>query len=153
MTEDARERLIQDLSAYHHRKGHAVTVVFDGWREGFGTEEREFRSGVEVRFSRRGETADHVIRRLVEEWGRECAVVSSDREVASHARGAGAFVMGAQEFLMRLAEEPSRPGASLPWKKAEEPDDGRSRRPPDKKGNGRKLPKAFRTRQRKLKEF
>ncbi len=151
MTEAARERLIRQLSAYHHRKGHAITVVFDGWRDGFGTEAREFRSGVEVRYSKRGERADQVIQRLAEEWGRDCAVVSSDREVADRARMAGAFVMGAQEFATRI-ETPSMAAPDVPWKKDEDLE-ARGRRPSEKKGNPRKLPKALRARHRTLRGF
>lgn len=151
MTEASRERLIQELSGYHHRKGHAVTVVFDGWRDGLGTEHREFRSGVEVVYSKRGEQADQVIQRLAQEQGRDCAVVSSDREVATAARAAGAFVMGAQEFVARLNEGPTTV-AAVEWKKDKDRDP-RSRRPAEKKGNARKLPKAVRARQRKLKGF
>ena len=151
MTESSRELLIGELSMYHQRKGHAVTVVFDGWRDGFTTEQREFRSGVEVLFSRRGERADQVIQRMAEEFGVACAVVSSDREVAESSRAAGAFVMGAQEFVGRL----TRSGMStqpIPWKKDDE-GEMRTRRPSEKKGNPRKLPKALRARQRKLKGF
>ena len=151
MTESSRERLVQELSAYHQRKGHAVTVVFDGWRDGLGMEQREFCSGVEVWYSRRGERADQVIQRLAQDHGRSCAVVSSDREVAQSARAAGAFVMGAQEFVGRLSE-PSSSTQPVPWKKDEE-GDIRTRRSSDKKGNPRKLPKSLRARQRKLKGF
>lgn len=161
LTEAARERLILELSAYLQRKQHDVIVVFDGWKDGLGPEHHEARSGVTVIYSRRGEQADQVIQRLAEEFGREGAVVSSDREVANAARAAGAFVMGAQEFAGRLTEGAGRaPSAGAAgagstgsgWKKAEETDD-RPRRPADKKGNPKKLPKAVRARQRKLKGF
>ncbi len=149
MTETARERLILELSGYHQRKGLAVTLVFDGWRDGLASEQREWRSGVEVIYSRRGERADQVIDRLAQELGRACAVVSSDREVSRRARAAGAFVMGSQEFALRLMEA-VRP-APLPSDRREE--EARPRRAPEKKGNPRKLPKAVRARQRKLKGF
>lgn len=154
MTEASRERLILDLSAYHHRKGHDVIVVFDGWRDGSMTGGREFRSGVEVRFSKRGERADQVIQQLADEWGRACAVVSSDREVATRARAAGAFVMGAQEFAAKLGPVQASASAAAPvsWKKDDDAD-ARSPRPVEKKGNGRKLPKALRARRRTLKGF
>ncbi|MFO0773176.1 MAG: NYN domain-containing protein [Nitrospiraceae bacterium] len=152
MTEAARERLIADLSAYHHRKGHEVIVIFDGWRDGSAVEGQEFRSGVEVRYSKRGERADHVITRLADEWGTGCAVVSSDREVAHRARAAGAFVMGALEFSAKLGPAVSTQQAPVAWKKDED-GDGRSPRSTEKKGNGRKLPKAVRARRRTLKGF
>ena len=33
-SEMARESLLRDLAVYRQRKGHAVTVVFDGWQQG-----------------------------------------------------------------------------------------------------------------------
>src|SRR5437867_57771 len=62
--ESAREFLLRDLSAYRQRKGHLITVVFDGWQQAIGAERREHRMGVEVVYSKRGERADQVIQRL-----------------------------------------------------------------------------------------
>ena len=45
MTEAARERLILELSGYHQRKGLAVTLVFDGWRNGLASEQHCCSSG------------------------------------------------------------------------------------------------------------
>ena len=152
--EAAREGLLRDLSAYHAQKGHPLTVVFDGWKEGMPVERRDFRSGVEVVYSRRGERADQVIQRLAMQLGHDCAVVSSDREVADSARRAGAFVMGAAEFAARLRI--ARSGEAFPaWlagrDRAMEADRPRGRT--EKRGNPRKLPKAVRARQRKLRGF
>src|SRR5213594_4892228 len=111
--ESGRERLVRELAAYRQRKPHPITVVFDGWQEGFGAEHREHRSGIEVVYSKRGERADQVIQRLAEEFGRDCAVVSSDREVADFAKSRGAFVMGSVEFDFKLRMAPvvaTRPG-------------------------------------------
>src|SRR5574340_1007031 len=105
--EAAREALLRDLAGYRQRKRHAITVVFDGWQGGLGAEQREFQSGVEVVYSKRGERADQVIQRLARLYGGNCAVVSSDHEVVNAARAAGAFVMGASEFRAKLQERPS----------------------------------------------
>ena len=107
--EAAREALLQNLAGYRQRKGHAITVVFDGWQGGLGAEHREFRSGVEVVYSKRGERADQVIQRLAGLYGKDCAVVSSDHEVVNAARAAGAFVIGAPEFRAKLQERSSSP--------------------------------------------
>ncbi|TAJ22368.1 MAG: hypothetical protein EPO64_13980 [Nitrospirae bacterium] len=148
--DSARERLLRDLTAYRQRKGHPITVVFDGWFQGGDTERHEHRSGIEVVYSRRGEKADQVIQRLAEEFGRDCAVVSSDREVADFAKGRGAFVIGAAEFESRLrAVPPVTPQASF------KPIDREEELPKrvEKKGNARKLPKALRKRNRQLRGF
>src|SRR2546426_4621919 len=85
-SEMARESFLRDLAAYRQRKSHAITVVFDGWQQGWGMEQREHRLGLEIIFSRRGEKADQVIQRLAAEFGSSCAVVSSDREIIDFAR-------------------------------------------------------------------
>src|SRR5512134_2310199 len=101
-SEMAREALLRRLAAYRHRKGHALTVVFDGWQGGQPIESREHRAGVQVIYSKRGERADQVIERLAREYGSDCAIVSSDHEIVNYARAHGAFVMGAQEFAGKL---------------------------------------------------
>src|SRR3989442_7687551 len=59
--EAKREALIRDLAGYRQRKGHPVTVVFDGWRSPHPVERAEWRVGLEVVYSRHGGTADTVI--------------------------------------------------------------------------------------------
>lgn len=150
--EAARERLLHELAAYRQRKGHAITVVFDGWRQGQGSERREHRAGLLVVFSRQGERADQVIQRLIDDLGPDCAVVSSDREVADFARARGVLTIGAGEFDVKLRPHPalSVPGGT-PGKDGAA-DDLPVRRA-DKKGNPRKLPKAQRRRNQTLRGF
>jgi predicted RNA-binding protein with PIN domain len=152
--EAAREALLRDLAAYRHRKNHAVTVVFDGWQQGFSVERHEHRTGVEVIYSRRGEKADAVIQRLAAQFGTEAAVVSSDHEVANFARAHGAFILSAAEFAASLSGPvPSaHAGTAVAWKEKKE-DDRPVLRRSEKKGNPRKLPKRLRQRQQRLKRF
>lgn len=151
-SEMARESLLRDLAAYRHRKGHPVTVVFDGWQQGYPVEHREHRAGVQVIYSRRGETADQVIQRLAREYGADCAVVSSDHEIEATARAHGATVMSAQLFLVKLTQSGPAAGSVI-GKELDSGEDERLRRGPDKKGNPRKLPKTVRERTRRLKRF
>jgi predicted RNA-binding protein with PIN domain len=60
---------------------------------------------VRVLFSRKGEIADELIRRLVraEPDGRVVVVVSSDKEVADGVRRHGAYPLSAHTLLRRLA--------------------------------------------------
>lgn len=150
-SDTARESLIQELAAYHHRKAHVVTVIFDGWQQGFDTERHEHRLGIEVIYSRRGEKADQVIQRLAAEFGSDCAVVSSDKEVANHARAQGALVLEAREFAAKL--RPATTVARVAFKELDTGDDPKPGRSSDKRGNPRKLPKAQRQRKRQLKRF
>jgi len=151
-SEMARESLLRDLAVYRQRKGHAVTVVFDGWQQGQPIEGREHRAGVQVIYSKRGERADQVIQRMAREYGADCAVVSSDHEIVNHARAHGAFVMGAQEFSGKI-RRPISPVGMLVNKELDIGEDLLPRRSPEKKGNPRKLPKAQRQRSKQLKRF
>ena len=150
--ESNRERLVRLLAAYRHRKNHPITVVFDGWGQDRMLEQREHRTGVQVVYSKRGEKADQVIQRLVRQYGSDCAVVSSDHEIIMVARSHGAFVMQAQEFADKLTA-PSSSVGPVPYKELDRGDDAKPVRGPEKKGNPRKLPKAQRRRQSRLKRF
>jgi predicted RNA-binding protein with PIN domain len=151
-SEMAREALLRDLAAYRHRKGHVLTVVFDGWQQGQPVESRESRAGVQVIYSKRGERADQVIQRLAREYGADCAVVSSDHEIINAAKAHGAFVIEAQEFANKLQSSTNWP-RTIAHKELDTGEDLVARRGPEKKGNPRKLPKAERLRNRQLKRF
>ena len=101
--EQQRGRLIKGLSGLAAQTKAEVTVVFDGAERlpGLPTPPR----GVRVLFSRKGQTADELIRRLVraEPDGRPVVVISSDREVADGVRRAGAYPLPADTLLRRLA--------------------------------------------------
>jgi predicted RNA-binding protein with PIN domain len=151
-SEAAREDLLRRLAAYRQRRGHAVTVVFDGWRAGGPSEQRDHRGGVQLIYSRRGEQADEVIRRLASTYGAGCAVVTSDAEIGRSARAAGALVIMAQEFWPKLFLVPPEQVAA-PFKELETDAGKRQPRGGDKKGNPRKLPKSLRNRRRQLRGF
>ncbi|HEX5541497.1 MAG TPA: NYN domain-containing protein [Micromonospora sp.] len=101
--EQQRKRLVTGLAGLAAQTGDEVTVVFDGAERMAGLPPQP--RGVRVLFSRKGETADELIRRLVraEPAGRPVVVVSSDREVADGVRRHGAYPMGADSLLRRLA--------------------------------------------------
>ena len=135
-----------------------MTVVFDAWREQTGVESHEHRMGVQVVFTKRGERADQVIQRLAREYGRTCAVVSSDLEIIQTAKAHGAFVMKSEEFQVKLESLDNKKDRSIsllpmqPWTKIEDKESQGAGRP-KKKGNSRKLPKAVRSRNRQLRGF
>ena len=147
--EAKREQLIRDLAGYRQRKGHPLTVVFDGWRSGHPVERAEWREGIGVVYSKRGEQADAVVKRLAEKYGSDCAVVSSDHEIVNFARAQRSMVITSGEFETRLQMSGARPAA----RKQEAEDDEPVRRDPKKKGNPKKLPKSLRKKVRQLKRF
>jgi uncharacterized protein len=146
-----REALIRELAGYRQRKGFPLTVVFDGWRSGYSTEQSEWRQGIEVVYSRRGEQADAVVKRLAEQYGADCAVISSDREITNFARAHDSTIITSGQFETRLQMSGSRPAARKEI--AEDEDLALARRDPKKKGNPKKLPKSVRQKARQLKRF
>jgi predicted RNA-binding protein with PIN domain len=101
--ERQRGRLVSGLGGLAAQTGAEVTVVFDGAERVVGLPPAP--RGVRVLFSRKGETADELIRRLVraEPAGRPIVVISSDKEVADGVRRHGAYPLSAGTLLRRLA--------------------------------------------------
>jgi predicted RNA-binding protein with PIN domain len=101
--EAQRNRLLSGLGALAARTAAEVTVVFDG-AEGTVPVAPAAPRGVRLLFSRRGETADEVLRRLArhEPQGRPVVVVSSDREVADGVSAAGATPVPSVALLRLL---------------------------------------------------
>lgn len=144
--EPKRNQLIQKLSAYSRERGYPVTVVFDGWRGGWARESEQKSGGVQIIFSRLGEKADEVIKRLAKEWGSGCVVVTSDRELRNRIEAHGAVSIHAGEFIARLAN-PDRETVL-----AEDPGESESKNR-DKKGNPKRLSKIERKRRERLKKL
>lgn len=80
-------------------------MVFDGWKGGTGIESSSVKGGVKVIYSRLGEKADSVIKRILSSERREWIVVSSDREIAGHAWATGSIPIGSEKFLSFLQAE------------------------------------------------
>ncbi len=140
--EAKRNRLVSDLGRYRQTKPHDVTVVFDGTRSGdsFGHEERV--GGIAIVYSRHGETADEVIVRMAEEWGRDSIIVTSDRVVQQSCTASGALVLFSGEFESRLQAALSNAASG----KTEDDGDRAPRSPSDKSGNPYRRPKKERQR-------
>ena len=100
-----REQFNKLLSQYKTKTGYRITVVYDGTKGISSLQTYEHISGIEVIYSRSGETADEVIKRLVEEGKNpaEIFVASSDREVKEYAQSCGACVVPAQELYKKLS--------------------------------------------------
>ncbi|MDI6763934.1 MAG: NYN domain-containing protein [Thermodesulfobacteriota bacterium] len=97
-----RERLIQRLSLYRQARPSEIIVVFDGWQAGWSTEKREKKKGVELIFSKIGEKADEVIKRLIREKGSGAVVITSDREIARYAARLSVPVIPSDQFQAKL---------------------------------------------------
>ncbi len=105
--EDARSRLIDELTNFAGATGSRVIVVFDGHAtRRLARDQTLAATGVEVIFSKKGETADAVIERLVDSMGAresthvDLRVVSSDALVQSIVLSRGAVRVSAREMYI-----------------------------------------------------
>ncbi|GLZ80047.1 RNA-binding protein [Actinorhabdospora filicis] len=100
--EQQRARLIRGLGGLAAQTGAETTIVFDGAERIHGLPPAP--RGVRVLFSKKGVTADSVIRELVrnEPDGRVIVVISSDKEVADGTRRHGAYPLSSDTLLRRL---------------------------------------------------
>ena len=100
--EEGRRALLRSLAGYRHLRGHRITVVFDGWEGGSPIEERDRAGGMDIIYSRLGEKADEVIKRLVAAGNEEILVVTSDREIVTFAARRGKASIESLAFAERL---------------------------------------------------
>jgi len=131
-----RDRLIEKLSLYRQTKSIEIIAVFDGWQAGWSTEKKERKNGIDLIFSRVGEKADEVIKRLIKEKGSGVMVVTSDREISNYANKFSVPVIPSDQFLEKL-ERGSFEFKREDWKDDEEEEDKGSK----KKGPSRQLSK------------
>lgn len=142
-----REALLGILATYRQsRPQHKITVVFDGWERGDWKESRDRRAGMVIVYSRRGERADEVIKRLLAQERSRAVVVSSDRELQEYAVKVSATWISAPEFEMSHLR-----GAAAGFPDADE--EAPSGQGTQKKGPSHRSPKRQRQRQQRLKKL
>ena len=141
-----RDALISALAAYKKIKAHPITVIFDGHAAETGMPRREQIKGIRIRYSKPGELADTVIKRMASRDKEKLLVVSSDHEIMRHAESAGSAVIAAAEFEDRLMV-----AAYMDMKGANGEEANEGWRPNTrKKGPSRRLPKRKRKMQKKI---
>jgi predicted RNA-binding protein with PIN domain len=90
-----------------------MTVVFDGWLGGWSTEKMEKKRELEIIYSRLGEKADEVIKRLVREKGSEAVVITSDQEISRFGERLNVAVIPSEKFVEKLTTSSDRFEESL----------------------------------------
>jgi predicted RNA-binding protein with PIN domain len=135
--EEGRQALLERLVSYRKVKHHPMTVVFDGTNADNFMAAASRRKGIKILFSRPGELADSVIKRIVMRERERAVVVTSDREIADFAAQHGAGTIDSTEFehKMQMATHPDTdqtdfPGKEEGWKPTTK-----------KKGPSRRMPK------------
>ena len=137
-----RKVLLDKLLIYLRAKKHPIVVVFDGWIEGHFAENRTMVGAIQVIFSRQGEKADEVIKRIASQKGEEAIVVTSDRDLGYSCSLSGCTVVSSQEFAdkIEMVEYLQLKGKAEP----EENETGCGLKGTKKKGPSRRLPKSRR---------
>lgn len=101
----ARDELVQMLAQYADASGTPVTIVFDGSRPRGGPPQSETHAGVEILFSRSGQTADQIIERVthrMKPFG-EALVVTDDHAERDMVISLGGLAMSCDSFIRTLA--------------------------------------------------
>ncbi|MEN6637895.1 MAG: NYN domain-containing protein [Smithella sp.] len=147
--EAGRTALIQRLAEYQKKKAHGITVVFDGGQSDWIDEGRDREGKINIIYSRFGEKADDVIKRLAAQVAGDLIVVSSDREISSYVRQLGKTPLDSPEFeaiINKVLSAPARPVTQTTKSDVHE-------RQAKKKGPSRRLPRAKRRAQTKIKKL
>lgn len=102
--EEGRKALIKRLSAYRNikQKHHEITVVFDGTEGGTAIEERDRQYGIDIIYSRKGEKADDVIKKIIEKKREQMLVVTSDKEISRYACRRGITAISSKDFEEKI---------------------------------------------------
>ena len=98
-----REALLDTLAAYQRIKRHMITVVFDGTNAPPFSQHNNRVKGIEVKFSRSGESADSVIKRMANREREKALVVSSDLDIVNFAAAKGAATIRSPDFEEKIA--------------------------------------------------
>ncbi len=149
--EAGRKALIGWLADYRRRRGHDITVVFDGWKDGSPIEERDYSEGIHIIYSPRGVKADDVLKRIVASTDEDILVVSSDREIASFAQRRGKAALSSLEFESIVSRQAHIADTHFGEGKDEENEEDDRHAP--KKGPSRRLSRAHRQKALKIKKL
>ena len=149
--EKARTDFIKQLQEYSTIKKHHITVVFDGWKDGNKDETQSRSRNLTVIYSRLGEKADDVIKKITSSGEKSWIVVSSDREVSEYALSKEHAAIGSHDFEVKLygtldITDSQETGTFLHYD-----EDDESATP--KKGNPRKLSKRDKIRLQALRKL
>jgi|TARA_B100000315_G_scaffold28113_1_gene23919 predicted RNA-binding protein with PIN domain len=148
LLENARNRLIEKLSRYKRQKNVFVAIVFDGWKGGMPSQSQEILKGIKIIYSKLGEKADEVIKRIIANSSEEVVVVSSDREIRDFAEKHNTVSVSSSEFEKKIEE------ALFYQMKGYDEEDYEEREISTKKrGNPKKLSKAERKKRAKTKKL
>jgi predicted RNA-binding protein with PIN domain len=113
--EAARRTLLDALIGYNKKRGHDITVVFDGWGGGSHMETRTAQGGIKIIFSKVAEKADAVIKRiLAKKNSAGLVLVTNDRDLVRAAWARDAVPVPSEEFIKRISLIRENTGRDFP---------------------------------------
>ena len=121
--------------------------MFDGWKTGSHREEHSVTGGIRIIYSRLGDKADDVIRKMIVQDRKEWIVITSDREISRHAWSAGAVPVPSDLFRKRLEQSGSHKSGCCCGNPEDDDDDM------PKKGNAQQPSKKDKTLSRILRKL
>ena len=105
--EQARAGLVEAVNArlLTGSRNNRATIVFDG-KSDFNFAPESFGPQIKIVFSREGQTADDVIKTMVEvsRQAKQMQVVTDDKSIQSFTRGLGAKVMSVDGFFSKKGQ-------------------------------------------------
>ena len=107
-----RQTLLDELALYKKGKRHRITVVFDGANAPVFTQPQDRIKGIDILFSRAGESADTIIKRISAREKEKALIVTSDREIVVFAMSQGAAVISSLHFGEKIARSDPAPDDS-----------------------------------------
>lgn len=108
--EKARDEFLDLLINYRNIRQHDITVVFDGYRNGASAEQVAVRSRIKIIYSRLGERADDVIKRIISTDRKEWIVVSSDRDIINFAWSVNSVPLQSDKFFKTVSRQVEEKG-------------------------------------------
>jgi len=151
--EEGRNELIRRMVRYKRLKSHRLTIVFDGWIGGSPNEERTREGGITIIYSRLGEKADEVIKRIARKrGGEEIVVVTSDGGVAAAISRTSGVTISSPEFEDKVRMEEEEAVLFEKGMLAEDDDDD-PMVGTKKKGPSRRISKKERLKQKRFKKL
>jgi len=143
-----REALLDTLAAYKRIKRHKITVVFDGTNAPPFPQQENRIKGIKVKFSRSGELADSLIKRMAGREREKALVVSSDLDIVNFATAEGAATISSSDF-----EEKITMAVYMDTKGVESKDEGGWVPTTKKKGPSKRLSKRKRRNRIKIRKL
>ena len=144
--EAGRQALIARLKEYEKRKKHQIAVIFDGGQSDWIDEGRDREGEIDIIYSRYGERADDVIKRMAAQTAGDTIVVSSDREISSYVTQLGKTSLASPEFEVIMNKAMFSSPRPISVAKKNESNERQTK----KKGPAKRLPRAKRKAQTKI---